>query len=502
MTTLAQLKTWLKTPSHIRRVLIEIDNVTDLSGGNSATYYFSNGAYTSSSTDTPANKNYLPYVIGGVSFTETFSINGDLTTSYGDIELLNTDGILDSYLNLIWAKKEIRIYLGDPSWAKTDFKLLFKGMVADISTRDRSTINIILTDKLQALATAISETTITNQDSQTPQLVPLIFGECFNITPLLTNKSTLEYQVHTGTIEDIIEVRDNGAPVSSFTKDLTNGKFTLNQAAYGQITCSVQGDKSGGVYSNKIAQIIKNIVTNYGPASNRLTTSDIATNFTDFDITYSRSVGSYISDRQNILEVCNELASSANAKLMFTVGPLTNDSDVGKLQLAKLKANSTATYTIMGSDIEENSISLSEKIPVKAATKIAYCKNWTPQTSGLATGLPPEHVSFFNNPWLYTPDNTITATKTNYKLTSEVIQEDTLIINKSSAVQEATERLTLWSTPRYVYTMTGYPYLFDLQLGDAVSLTNRRFNLNAKVGTVISISRDWLKGRVEIGVLV
>lgn len=514
--TVEQFKAWLKTPSHIRRVLVEVDNVTTSTGTNSVTMYFSNGAFTSGSSDTPASKAYLPIIVGGVSFGESFSTSGEINVSFGDIELDNTGGAFDTlYPNLIWTRRPIRIYLGDPNWPKDDFKLLFNGLVADVSARDRDTINLVVVDKLQGLATAISETTITNSDTNTPQLVPLCFGECFNVTPLLVNKSTLEYQVHAGSIEDIIEVRDNGAPVS-ITKNLANGKFTLNQAPYGQITCSVQGDNTGG-YTDLVGGIIKKIVTNFGPSANRLTNSDIdITNFTSFDSTYAnRKVGIYINDRQNILDVCTQIATSTNAKLIFSVGPLSSDVDVGKLRLVKLKANTTAvtdaatgqSYIITGNDIEERSITVSEKIPVKAAIKIAYCKNYTVQASGLANGLPVAHVEFFKNEWLYTPDNTLTTLKSNYKLTSEVSQEDTLLITRAGAIAEATERLNFWydstnNRQRYVYTLTGYPHLFDLQLGDGISLTNRRFNLSNTIGTVISINRDWIRGRVDIGVLV
>lgn len=514
--TVEQFKAWLKTSSHIRRILVEVDDVTTSTGTNSTTMYFSNGAFTSGSSDTPASKAYLPVIVAGVSFGESFSTSGEISVSFGDIELDNTNGTFDTvYPNLIWTRKPIRIYLGDPNWPKNDFKLLFNGLVADVSARDRNTINLVIVDKLQGFATAISETTITNTDSNTPQLVPLCFGECFNVTPLLVNKSTLEYQVHTGSIEDIIEVRDNGALVS-ITKNLAAGKFTLNQAPYGQITCSVQGDNTGG-YTDLIGGIIKKIVTNFGPTANRLSNTDIdITNFTNFDSTYAnRKVGVYISDRQNILDVCTQIAGSTNAKLVFSVGPLSSDNDVGKLRLVKLKANTSAVtdvgtgqaYTITGSDIEERSINVTEKIPVKAATKIAYCKNYTVQASGLANGLPVAHVEFFKTEWLYTPDNTLVTVKSNYKLTSEVPQEDTLLITRVGAVAEATERLSFWydninNRQRYVYTMTGYPHLFDLQLGDGVSLTNRRFNLSNTIGTIISINRDWIRGRVEIGVLV
>lgn len=572
MTTLSELKTWLKKPEHIRRLLVEITGVAltssatpvadqnlassytgttgeyvtllyttyflrqpDSGGltywsnlidrgiltkrqveqnfltgeGSTTTFYLSNGAYTSYSTDSPANKSYTPIVVGGVSFTENLSLDGSISLSYGDIELDNTDGVLDSYLSAyIWANKSISVYLGDPSWAKSDFKLLFRGVIRDIASRDRKTLNLIIGDKFQTLNGSVSEETVLiTSKNNVPELVPLTFGECFNVTPLLINSSTLTYQVHNSAVEDIIEVRDNGVPVE-FTKDLANGKFTLTRAPFGQITCSVQGHKPGGVYTNKIGETIKAILTGYGPVSARLQSSDIdTTNFTNFDNSftvggvYNRAIGLYLKDKDNVLSVCNQLATSVRSQLSVTAGPQQSDSSVGLVKLIKLEIANTAAHTITGSDIVDSSISISEKTAVKAASKIGYCKNWTVQTSGIAAGVSVSNQSLFNNEYMYATSVHEDA-KDYYNLSSEVEADNTLLIVKTGAEAESYIKTDFWSKARYIYTMTCYPHLFDVQLGDTVSLTNRRFLLSAKLGVVVSVSRNWISGRVEIGVLV
>lgn len=505
--TKTEIKNWLKTPEHIRRILVDIDGVVDATTGLAVgTARISNGAYVNP-TD---NLNYNPIIIGGVSFSESFSVDGSLSRSYGDIEIDNTNGILDStYFNYIFVNKNITIYLGDPSWPKSDFKVIFRGIIKDVASRSRNTINIIISDKLEVLNGSLSDLSITNTDkNNTKELIPVCFGECFNVTPLLTNKSTLEYQVHTGPIEDIIEVRDNGLPVS-ITKDLNNGKFRLNQNVYGQITCSVQGHKPSGTYTNKIGETITNILTGFGPSNARLTLSDLdTTNFNNFDSNfiassiYKRPIGYYANSTQNLLDVCNQITNSVRARLSINCGIFDDDSVVGKVCLKTLKKdNNINLYNINSTDIEEFSISLTDKYPLKGITKIAYCKNWTVQQSGLAGGLPPANIALFDSEWLYatTANNT---TITNYLLANDSEQEDTLLINNTGAAEESNLRNQLWSVPRYNYTMTAYPHMFDVQLGDNITITNRRYNLNNANGTIISVARDWITGRVEIGVLV
>ena len=573
MTTLAQLKTWLRRPDHIRRILVDITGVTattavtpvadqnlstsyvgtttgfvtllyntyflrspDSGGlifwtnlidrsiltkrqvetvflggeGSQSTFYFSNGAYVTDPLDTPANTAYAPLITGGVSFGESLTLDGSASISIGDIELDNSNGELDQYfLSHIWTNRSISIYIGDPSWKKSDFKLLFKGNVADIGSSGRNNLNLVISDVFQKLNAPITDQTvqITGKNNAV-ELVPLTFGECFNVTPLLVNSGTLTYQVHNGPIERIIEVRDNGIPVL-FTANLTAGTFTLTRAPFGQITCSVQGHKPSGTYTNKIGETIKNILTQYGPSGARLQNTDInTTNFTNFDNSfpvvnseYTRAIGVYIRETGNVLDICNRLAKSARAQLTVTAGPQENDSDVGLLKLIKLEIASSAVQNITSSDIEEYSLSISDKAPIKPTSKLGYGRNWTVQESGLAAGVPSNLQDIYSKQYFLAITNNYDVANA-YKLNSEDVLEETLLITKTGAENESYTRSSFWSTVRYIYTFVGYPHLFDLQLGDTISLTNRRYLLNSKLGVIVNISRDWINGRIQVGVLI
>ena len=271
MKTLEEIINWLKEPNRISTILVEILDVP----GTGQNMYLSNKPFISIGTDTPASKNYTPCIIGGVSFSESLSLNGSINISYGDIEIDNTGGVRDTWLTYIWANKSVNIYIGDVTWPKDDFRIIFSGIINDISSRSLSSLNLIITDKLQRLNNPISEELMPTINTTNDVLIPLTFGEVFNVSPILTDNTinTLEYQVHNGPIEDIIEVRDNGVPVS-VTKDVAQGTFTLNQSSYGQITCSVQGHKDTTYYNN-IADIIHEIVTKFGPANTRFTDYDI-----------------------------------------------------------------------------------------------------------------------------------------------------------------------------------------------------------------------------------
>lgn len=229
---------WLKDSSAVRCVLVEVD--VKLSGGSTVTRYLSNAGYVTGGSDTPANTAYLPYVAGGVKFTESISLDGSFSMSYGDIEVRNVNGELDTWLNDYWANRRIKIFVGDKSWIRDDFWQIFDGVTTGIDSRKRETLNLKLSDKLQRLNNPVSEVKLGGATSNADKLVPVCFGECHNIEPLLGDPANHEYRIHDGAIENIIEVRDNGVPVA-FTPLLSTGRFRLTASPAGQITASVQG---------------------------------------------------------------------------------------------------------------------------------------------------------------------------------------------------------------------------------------------------------------------
>jgi hypothetical protein len=501
MTTKAELIAWLKTSNSVPVILADVQQVSTVVGGASTTYYFSNRPYTTASTDTPSNTQYSAIINGGVAFSESLDLNGNPSIGVGDIQLDNTPvnnvGPRDAWLNYVWINKPIDIYIGDITWNKADFYKIFSGVVKDVDSKNRSSLNLLLTDRLQKLNVAVSETLLGGTTAAKDQIIPLTFGECFNVTPLLTDPATLTYKVHNGAVYDILEVRDNGAPVS-ITKSLSTGTFQLNQSPYGAITCSVQGGYTG-TYSSKIGSIINNLLLYYGKT---VTAGEVDTaQLTAFDSAIGADAGIYLNGRENLLDVCYRLANSIGAYLVPGLD--------GKFRLTQVKTNytpissgGTAAYSVSISDMEQSTLQISRKFDVQGAYKLAYCKNWTPQNTGLASAVVPASVTLFAREWFYTNQNYPTIASA-YAQSLEPVQKDTLLIVTSQAQAECLRLLDIFKTPRYIYTATYYAHMLPVELGDTISITHPRFELTTgKVGTVVEINRDWLRKRVTIGVFI
>lgn len=532
---------WLEDPSAIRGLLVEIEvqvyNPTTLVFDNT-TLYLSTMGYVTTTADVVFN----PVLNNSIQLSESLDISGESAgLSYGDLEINNPTGEFDPWLDstkYIWTNKTINIYHGDPRWTcanlaaiKTTFQLIFSGVVSDIDSRSRTSVNIKLRDKLERLNAPITEEVLgptwgqgTSQqytvDQQTTKesIKPLVFGEVFNVEPLLKDPNTFTYIFNDGPAELLIEIRDNGVPVYTHngtsvtlnadvpnTVDLSTGTFVLSRPLAGTCTVSVQGVKNSinlatgalvtGTYINNVANLIALIVTQYGKASTKFTAADLDTvNLSNFQTANQQKVGVIVKDRENVLDICRQLASSIGAQVYV--------NRFGKLQLLKIGAPTTdATVGITDDDILHFSLSISNKLEVSGATSIGYCKNYTVQT-GLVTGIPEQHKAIFATEWPDPAKADDPTTANIYKLDTLPVQKDTLLISLSEATTEATRLTTYYKTPRTAYKFTGITKLLSLKLGQAITLTHNRFNLVNKPGQVIGLNPDWLNGTVEVEVLI
>ncbi|OFJ47842.1 hypothetical protein BA896_001320 [Janthinobacterium lividum] len=487
-----QFLEWLQSPSAIRMVLIEAQvNVA----GSEVTRFIASRPYVTGPAEVPANTEYLPLATGGLAFTEQVSLTGEAGLSGGDIELDNGDGALDGWLLDVWRNRAIKAWAGDPSWPRADFRLVFDGIIDDVGSSSRETINLVLRDKMQRLNTPITEAKLGGTSPNKDAILPIPFGECHNVTPLLINPNTLEYGF-LGPVEWFIndEARTSGKPAPTVINTAT-GRFTLpiNPLA-NTVTISVQGDNVGG-YAPRIAPLVQRIATGYGKAADRFTLADLdLDNLAAFDAAHPQKVGLYVADRTNQAQAIQQLAASVGAQAIM--------SRTGKLRLVQIALPAIGVPIEIGPDqMLEHSLRPVQRLPVAAAVKIAFDRNYTVQ-AGLVTSLPPAHAELYAAEWL-TETVVDEAVRARYRLTDDPVQIETCIKSRADAQAEAARRLAMNKVPRTIYELDGEPELMMLELGQPVLLRDARFGLQDGLpGVVVLLSRYWLTGRVTVGVLV
>lgn len=487
----SQYSDWLRDDSALRCLLVE---TTMNSGGIDVPVRLSSRAYITLPTDTPANTEYLPIVQDSVKLTEDATIDGSASMSYGTVELENNEGEYDGWLDAVWVNRTVTILFGDVRWARSDFRTVFSGVIADIDSSARNRLSFKLRDRLQLLNTPITEVKLGGTTDNKDRLRPLLFGEVHNFEPLLIDPPTHTYQFHYGMAESSIEVRDDGVPVT-VTPTLATGIFSLTASPKGTITMSAQGDNNGG-YVNTIAGIIKRMVMNFGRVGNRFTANDIdTTSLTAFDGAHPQPVGIPITDKANVLETCQNLAAS--------VGALMTTSRQGLMQLIQINPASGAAdaVTVTADDMVDGSLKIVQRLEVSAAVKLGYCQNWSVQTD-LQSGIPESSKNLFKLDWLTTTQQDQSVMDL-YKLHAVPEQEDTFLLVEADAITEANRRLTNRKVPRTVYQYTGFADALDLKLGKEVFLKYYRFGLtNGKYGTVVGLEPDWINCRCTVKVMI
>lgn len=484
----AQYLAWLNDQYARPTVLIEVAPIV---AGVAAPLYLATVGYTTGAADSPANTPYLGICANGIQYTEGLSLTGDATLAIGDIEVHNYSGVRDAWLGYVWAGATVRAWLGDVRWSRADFRQVFDGVVANLDSKSRETLNLKVRDKLARLNAAATEHKLGGDTTNKDAIIPLSFGEVHNVSPLLVEPTTLTYQVHDGQVESIYEVRDNGLPVE-ITANPAAGTFRLNQSPAGEITATVEGDKSG-TYGRTVATLIRRLATGFGKATDRFTADEIdSANFAAFDAAHPQPVGLYIGDRTNVFAACQQLAGSVGAQLA--------PSASGQLRLLQIALPPAATTDITPAMMAEKSLKIVQRPDVVAAVKLGFCKNWTVQDN-LQTSLPAAHRDMFATEWLTSTavDNLVQAI---YHLSADPVQKDTLLLCRADADAEAARQRDLWKVQRTVYEFEGLAPCLMLQLGDGVKLYNSRYGLAGTAGIIISRAPNLKTRRVTLQVLV
>lgn len=482
-----QYTAWLAQDGVARTILIEVGCNYN---GSEITRYLSNYGYVTGSTESPANTHYVARLQGTITFSRRVAITSTespVQLTMSSIELDNLDGELDTWLDDAWEKRSLKAFIGDPSWDRADFRQIFAGRASSLvpSGKEKLTLNIY--DEMQRLNFPVTETVLGGTSINKAAILPLTFGEVFNASPLLIDPALHTYKIHNGTIESILEVRDNGALLdnignTAYTVNLTAGTFTLLHSPAGQIQCDAQGYKtSGGVYVNTISNIIKEIVTVYGSADTRLLSSEIDTsNFSTFEAANPQALGIYLFDKTNVIDACNMLAKSLQASLYF--------SRLGKLRLWRPPTTTgVSVKTFNTNSMEANSFRVVEVLPASPAVTLGWGKNWTAQMSSLAGGLPESSSTELSTEWReYSVSDS--AAITLHRYTNIPNQEDTALIDETEAQVEAAKRLLFRKVPHKIIEFNTTASAMELELGDEVTIIHPRNGCaNGKNGWIIGI---------------
>ena len=167
-------------------------------------------------------------------------VNGSSTPSRSEVSLINNQFSTGLLAGNVF-NGNVDFFIGDDEWDFSSF-VQISSHVAERITTSQDDLKLETRDVSRQLDKTIPNSIYSAGTAQ-GQSMPLCFGTCLNIEPVLENDASHLYRVNFTQVNDILQVRDNGIAVA-FTKDNAQGTFTLNQAPVGRITADVQGYKS------------------------------------------------------------------------------------------------------------------------------------------------------------------------------------------------------------------------------------------------------------------
>lgn len=462
--------TWLSTTGLFRCVLIELDYID---AGETKTAYFSNASFVSGATDTPTHTPYDPVILRGLEFDRSLAeiFTGATPVRMSDVELPAipaTEWLAAANV----AGQQIRVYLGDPSWPKADFRQVITG-ICDGAWPEQERVRIQFRDAARQLQRPVLTERFDSGTAE-DELKPLCLGRCYNVQPVLIDAAEHIYQFNSVSSQAVTAVRFNGDVVSSgeYSVDLANSTITFSIYPIGDVTCDVAGAVVSGTWLQTASDFIAYLLSRRGIQA------DIS-GLPDYQL------GLYLTSDRQFDEVLDEICSSVGAYWLFDrLGQFRARAFNGIPDIKT--AHITRDQNLFGSRILRRRIT-----PLHSMT-LGYRRNWHPLTT-IASAIYEEHPEqakrLADSEQLVTLSDPVIESQFNDADTATV---STLIVSKTDADTETARRMALASIPRYVYETQQLATPFSWVLGQGATL--ERPGVNGTDAALTRITENPLTG--------
>lgn len=505
---------------------------------------------------------FNPRLVGDTVFSIGLvdSSKGVRTTSnFGELKMLNADGKLDNWLEYGVDGRDVTIILlpFDSTNINDDGLIVFSGTLDQWVVPDNKYLSLTFKDPLLLLDYPIQPNnyevgevinytidavpkSVIISDNLKDKSKPICYGTVYNIEPVLINGANRVYQVDTEGVDSITDVYDRGVKLTlgtGYKLDNSKGIIELITNNSGTITCDVRGRilPTISTFSDKISDIVIDILLNKSISIGRL--SEILQSYI--------SIGVYITERTNTLDILDSIAQSfdgfygfkpngkfilSNLTIPNTVVPsLFVAANFGKY--GDVFAMEDGTKYILGSDKSNNDfssleaiaasamisiyddplyidtsdilgdISLTNSMNVAFTSKVKYAKNWTVQTD-IAYSVEDARKEFLALEYrtALTVNNDI---KLKHLRAVESIIEETLLIDESSALQLSNRVLRKNQSPVYELKIkVAANKIVNRTIGSIVHITDYRYGLTTGILSCIrDLAIDFLQGTADVTLL-
>lgn len=467
MITDPQYVAWLRS-NEPKVLLAEID-FYDTAEESVSTEYISDKGYNTRWSEGVEHRPYPDYIVSVPSAKRTL---GSGRPARGELIVDNTAGARDHWLTQYkFDGRKIRLLYGSPAWEYADFRQVFVGVVKARYARGTTELVFKLRDPEDFLDQPIQSDTVATGPNASDYL-PVIYGDCYNLSPILIDGTTHVYQISDIEIDAVTLVKDNGKGPVSHTADLAAGTITLTGSPVGNITVDAVGCKVSGSALVLAGEIIDHIITTRTELPSEF--YDAAA-FTALDVEIDWEHNIYVTGRTTARQVIDQILDSIGAKLSRT--------ETGAITVVRVaQPAETADFTIGQDDFKSESFVVrSSELPWKKA-RLGYRRNYTVQES-LDTVLTEDERANLGREYLIVEDTNDVIEIHPLAIEPELIT--TTLTLKADAEAFLAQQMTLYSVERHAFELVVYAVLYQFPLGSTVQLAHDRFGFDAGLNCLV-----------------
>jgi hypothetical protein len=484
--------------------------------------------------DTPASTPFLGTVQKVIRFDRSI-INGgrigQVTAGWGEMDLINAEGDYDDLISKYSVDgRRITVKVGIKDSPYANYQTLFDGTAADWQVEE-ALLRVQVRDNSYQMEMPAQPALyggsggMDGTEDLKGKRKPLALGECLNVTPVTLVPTLLIYQVNSGPMEAVTAVYDRAVALT-FARDfataealfaattggagsgadieageygtcLAAGLIRLGGSPVGTVTCDVRGDKTGGVYVNTTASIVRRLLA-IGSKVPDPTGLSVPT-FDEVERVQPAVIGYWLDGSADTRVI------DAVADLMGSVGGWAGMRRNGRLEVAIFTPPSgqpAASYDRVDIvDIDRQKLP-DQLSPPPYRFRVAWGRNWTQQTdvAGQA-GVTDDRVAKLKESYSLATSDATTGQRVqrNHPLAQDPDPIQAYFRDQADAQAEADRLLNLFGLVQSLYRMTVKIHPFAHEIGECIFVTFPRWDLKAgRLLRIVSLTDDTDAETVEI----
>lgn len=278
-----------------------------------------------------------------------------------------------------------------------------------------------------------------------------------------------------------------------WTADLTTGKVQMSSSPTGVIT--LDGEAGGLLAADLVVGALSATNVAAGSQVHFQNTNVDMQSYLRFESTCPQTMGVYVKDRRNRLDVANDVVRG--------IGAWYGYGREGMLRFGRVEGNpSSYDFALIESDFFTGTLRIEQLLPPEKQHRIGYRKNWTNQSGALFAAVSADNRELYSLDMSVTQSHTSADAGTNgsfHALNMIPDVQESLIYLASDANDEAVRLDAMYYGWGAIFTGEVGRIGTEIDVGHTVNVTYPRFGLSGGVNmTCVGFDDNRTSGKVTL----